>query len=53
MQVIVAAIAIALIIAWLIMPGWSAAKILGIIANALLVTSMAISYRAEEKLKKK
>ena len=28
-------------------------KILGIIANALLILSMLLSYRAEEKMKKK
>lgn len=51
MQVAVGSVAAILIIFWLIMPGWSAAKILGMIANALVATSMAISYRAEEKKK--
>ena len=52
-QLVLAGIALALIIFWLISPGWGAGKILGIIANALLILSMLLSYRAEEKMKKK
>ena len=52
-QLALAGLAAVLIIVWLISPGWGAGKILGIIANALLILSMLLSYRAEEKLKKK
>ena len=44
---------VVLLILWLFEPGWRASKILGIIANALLLISMLLSYRAEEKNKKK
>jgi len=42
-----------LLILWLFEPGWRVSKILGIIANALLLLSMLLSYRAEEKMKEK
>ena len=51
-QVVIAVLALALIVFWLFSPGWEASKILGIIANALIITSMLISYLAEEKKKK-
>jgi len=44
---------VVLLILWLFEPGWRVTKILGIISNALLLLSMLLSYRAEEKMKKK
>ena len=41
-----------LLVLWLFEPGWRVTKILGIISNALLLLSMLLSYRAEEKMKK-
>ena len=52
-QLILAGCFVVLMILWLFVPGWRAAKILGIIANALLLLSMLVSYRAEERMKKK
>ena len=42
-----------MLLLWLFEPGWRVTKILGIISNALLLLSMLLSYRAEEKMKKK
>ena len=53
MQLGLAGCFVVLLILWLFEPGWRASKILGIIANALLLISMLLSYRAEEKNKKK
>lgn len=53
MQIVLLAIFTVLIIVWLIMPGWSTPKILGIISNALCGLSMILSYRAEERMKQK
>ena len=44
---------VVLLILWLFEPGWRLTKILGIISNALLLISMLLSYRTEEKNKKK
>jgi hypothetical protein len=44
---------VVLLILWLFEPGWRVTKILGIISNALLLLYMLLSYRAEEKIKKK
>ena len=44
---------VVLLILWLFEPGWRVTKILGIISNALLLISMLLSYRTEEKNKKK
>ena len=52
-QLVLAGIAAALIIFWLVRPGWGIEKILGILSNALLILAMMLSYRAEEKMKKK
>lgn len=52
LQLILAGLAAALIIFWLVYPGWELGKILGIVSNALLIIGMLLSYRAEEKLKK-
>ena len=43
---------VVLLILWLFEPGWRVTKILGIISSALLLLSMLLSYRAEEKMKK-
>ena len=53
LQVAISVVAAILIVIWLIIPGWEAGKIMGVIANALLITSMVLSYIAEEKKKKK
>ncbi|MBP5389051.1 MAG: hypothetical protein J6Y27_01705 [Bacteroidales bacterium] len=53
LQIVLLAIFTVLIIVWLIMPGWSTPKILGIISNALCGLSMILSYRAEERMKQK
>ena len=53
MQLGLAGCFVILLILWLFEPGWRASKILGIISNALLLIAMLLSYRAEEKNKKK
>lgn len=53
MQLGLAGCFVILLALWLFEPGWRVSKILGIISNALLLLSMLLSYRAEEKLKKK
>ena len=52
-QLILAGIAAALIIFWLISSASTFLKFMGILSNALLILAMLLSYRAEEKLKKK
>ncbi len=42
-----------LLIFWIIFPGKVEAKVLGIISCACGILSMVLSYRAEEKIKKK
>ncbi len=53
MQLGLAGCFIVLLILWLFEPGWRVSIILGIISNALLLISMLLSYRTEEKNKKK
>jgi hypothetical protein len=53
MQLGLAGCFVVLLILWFFEPGWRASKILGIISNAMLLISMLLSYRAEEKNKKK
>jgi hypothetical protein len=53
MQLGLAGCFVVLLILWLFEPGWRVTIILGIISNALLLLSMLLSYRAEEKMKKK
>ena len=53
MQLGLAGCFVVLLILWLFEPGWRVSIILGIIANALLLLSMLLSYRAEEKMKGK
>ena len=38
-----------LLILWLCMPGWGAAKIISIVSALMIIASMALSYIAEEK----
>ena len=42
-----------LLVFWIVFPGNIYARILGVISSALLILSMALSYRAEERNKKK
>ena len=53
MQVALIIIAAILIVIWFVLPGSIETRILGVISNALLILSMVLSYRAEEKNKKK
>ena len=53
LQLILAGIAAILLIFWLILPKWDIGKILGILSNVLLILGMLLSYRREEKNKKK
>jgi hypothetical protein len=51
-QIVIASLALVLIIVWIFMPGSISTKVVGIIANALLLLSMTLSFIAEEKKKK-
>ena len=51
-QTVIAAIAAILILFWIFSPGGMSTRIIGIVGNALIFISMAISYVAEEKKKK-
>ena len=53
LQVALIIIAVILIVIWFVLPGSIETRILGVISNALLILSMVLSYRAEEKNKKK
>ena len=48
-----AGIAAILIIFWIVFPEKNLVKVVGILSNALLILAMLLSFRAEEKLKKK
>ena len=52
-QLILAGIAAILIIFWIVFPEKNLVKVMGILSNALLILAMLLSFRAEEKLKKK
>ena len=52
-QLILAGLAAILVIFWLIYPVNTVTRFMGILPNALLILAMLLSYRAEEKLKKK
>lgn len=52
-QLILAGIAAILIIFWIVFPEKNLVKVVGILSNALLILAMLLSFRAEEKLKKK
>lgn len=51
-QVGVGSLFVVLVVLWLFMPGWGAGKIVSIVSALMIITSMAISYFAEEKNKK-
>ena len=51
-QIVIASLALVLIIVWIVMPGSISTKAMGILANALLLVSMTMSFFAEEKKKK-
>lgn len=48
----IAAGSIVLIIIWLRMPGWETGKILEIISSILVIISMALAFKIEEKNKR-
>lgn len=52
-QVTLIILAALLLVFWVIIPGNIYTRILGVISNALLILSMVLSYRTEEKNKKK
>lgn len=51
-QIVIASVALVLIIVWIFMPGSISTKAMGILANALLLVSMTMSFFAEEKKEK-
>ena len=51
-QIVIASLALVLIIVWIVIPGSISTKAMGILANALLLVSMTMSFFAEEKKKK-
>lgn len=53
MQVTLIILSAILLVFWIVFPGNIYARILGVISSALLILSMALSYRAEERNKKK
>ena len=53
MQLVLAGIAAVLLLFWLFQPVRIGHKIMGILSNALLIVAMLLSYREEEKIKKK
>ena len=52
-QVALIILAAILLVFWVVFPGNIYSRILGVISSALLILSMVLSYRAEEKNKKK
>lgn len=53
MQLILAGCGVVLLVFWLFTAEGGVGRILGLLSNALLILAMLLSYRAEEKLKKK
>ena len=53
MQVALIVLSAILLVFWVVFPGNIYARILGVISSALLILSMVLSYRAEEKNKNK
>ena len=51
-QIVIASVALVLIIVWIFLPGSISTKAVGLLANALLILSMVLSFIAEEKKKK-
>lgn len=52
-QVALIILSVILLVFWVVFPGKIYARILGVISSALLILSMVLSYRAEERNKKK
>ena len=52
-QVALIILSVILLVFWVVFPGNTYARILGVISSALLILSMVLSYRAEERNKKK
>ena len=53
LQVALIILSTVLLVFWVVIPGNIYTRILGMISNALLILSMVLSYRAEEKNNKK
>lgn len=51
-QIVIASVALVLIIVWIFLTGSISTKAVGLLANALLILSMVLSFIAEEKKKK-
>ena len=52
LQVSLAVFIIVYTIAWLLLPGWEASKILAIIFGVSILIALYVSYRVEEKNKR-
>ena len=52
-QVALIILSVILLVFWVVFPGNIYARILGVISSALLILSMVLSYRSEERNKKK
>ena len=52
-QLIIGILSAILFIVWIVLPGNIITRLLGMLSNALVMLSMYLSYRAEEKKKTK
>lgn len=52
-QLIIGILSAILFIVWIVLPGNIITRLLGMLSNALVMLSMYLSYRAEEKKKNK
>ena len=52
-QVALIILSVILLVFWVVFPGNIYARILGVISSALLILSMVLSYRSEERNKRK
>ena len=52
-QLIIGILSAILFIVWIVLPGNLITRLLGMLSNALVMLSMYLSYRAEEKKKTK
>lgn len=52
-QLIIGILSAILFIVWIVLPGNLITRLLGMLSNALVMLSMYLSYRAEEKKKNK
>ena len=52
-QLIIGILSAILFIVWIVLPGNIITRLLGMLSNALVMLSMYLSYRAEEKNKTK